>query len=75
MNKTNQLIKVFTGPEASAILLKTRLEEIGISSIIKNDSGFAYLGVTPGIIELYIQESDFEKAQLIITEINKNIKD
>jgi hypothetical protein len=75
MNKTNQLIKVFTGPEASAILLKTRLEEIGISSLIKNDSGTAYLGVASVIIELYIQESDFEKAQPIIAEMNENIKD
>ena len=70
MNKTNHLIKAISGPEASAILLKTRLEEIGISSIIKNDSGFAYLGVAPVVIELYIQESDYEKAQHIIAEIN-----
>jgi hypothetical protein len=54
MNKTNRLINVFTGPQASAILLKTRLEEAGISSIIKNDSGFAYLGITPVIQRLFV---------------------
>jgi len=72
MNKTNNLIKVFSGPEASAILLKSRLEDSGISSIIKNDSSDAFLGTVTPVIDLYIQESDLKKAQLIISEINNN---
>jgi hypothetical protein len=72
MNKTNNLIKVFSGPEASAILLKSRLEDSGISSIIKNDSSDAFLGTVTPVIDLYIQESDLKKAQLIISETNNN---
>jgi len=72
MNKTNNLIKVFSGPEASAILLKSRLEDSGISSIIKNDSSDAFLGTVTPAIDLYIQESDLKKAQLIISETNNN---
>jgi len=72
MNKTNNLIKVFSGPEASAILLKSRLEDSGISSIIKNDSSDAFLGTVTPVIDLYIQELDLKKAQLIISETNNN---
>jgi hypothetical protein len=72
MNKTNNLIKVFSGPEASAILLKSRLEDSGISSIIKNDSADAFLGTMTSVVDLYIQESDLKNAQLIIKETIKN---
>ncbi len=74
MKKTNSLINVFTGAEASVILLKDQLEEIGISPLIKNDFSDAWLGVAPPAVTLYIQESDLPKAELIIKEFIKNNK-
>jgi hypothetical protein len=72
MKKTNNLINIFTGPEASVILLKGELEAIGISPLIKNDFSDAWLGVAPPSITLYIQESDLSKAEQIIKEFLKN---
>lgn len=73
MAKTDELIKVLTGPEGTVILLKSRLEEAGISSIIKNDSSEAFLGVTTPFTDLYIKKSDLDDAQSFITEIKKSI--
>ncbi len=36
--KKENLVKVFGGTEASALLLKGRLHETGVESIINNDS-------------------------------------
>jgi hypothetical protein len=74
MVKTNNLIKVFIGEEASAILLKSRLEEIGISVLIKNDSPLSFYGGSPPSVDLYIQESYLEKAKPIISEYPLNNK-
>jgi hypothetical protein len=71
MKKKNNLIKVFTGPEASTILLKARLEETGISALIKNDSSSAFFGASPPVIDLYIQESDLKDAEPVISEFIK----
>jgi hypothetical protein len=65
------LIKVFTGSEASVILLKGRLEKIGIDSFIKNDSNDASLGTAPQLVDLYINKSEFKKAELLIREISQ----
>lgn len=75
MKKTDSLIKVLTGDEASIILLKSRLEEIGISALIKNDSSSSFLGVVPPSIDLYIQEADLKVAKDVITEFTKRNKD
>jgi hypothetical protein len=72
MKKTSNLINIFTGPEASVILLKGELEAIGISPLIKNDFSDAWLGVAPPSVTLYIQESDLSKAEQIIKEFLKN---
>ena len=72
MKEKSNLIKVFIGDEASAILLKSRLEKIGISSLIKNDSYSAPLGVAPLSVDLYIQNTDLMKAKPLITEFTKN---
>ena len=68
MDRSGNLIKVFVGPEASAILLKSRLEEIGIAALIKNDSSTAFWGATPPAIDLYIEEADLTEAEPIIHE-------
>jgi hypothetical protein len=74
MKKGTNLIRIFTGTEINAALLKEQLEEIEISALIKNDfqSGISvgFVGGTPSAIDLYIQESDYKKAEPIISEFN-----
>ena len=70
MKKESDLFKVFVGPEATCILLKNRLEKLGIEAIIKNDSSSAFLGTAPAVVDLYIQRSDLNKAEPIIKEFN-----
>jgi hypothetical protein len=74
MDRSSNLIKVFVGPEASAILLKSRLEEIGIEALIKNDSSTAFWGATPSVIDLYIEEVYLTEAEPIIHEFIQNNK-
>lgn len=68
MEEKNDLIKVYAGNEASVLLLKARLEEIGISALIKNDYTGAWLGAVSPAIDLYIQESDLKEAEPIIKD-------
>lgn len=68
MEKENTLVRVYTGPEASAILLKSMLEELGIYALTKNDFSGAYLGVAPLSIDLFIRESDLDKAEPVLRD-------
>ena len=72
MKNGNDLIRVFTGTEVLVYLLKERLEEVGISALIKDDfqSGLTVGFVTgvPSAIDLYIQESDLKEAETILNE-------
>ena len=73
MKEKNKLIRVYTGTEISVISLKDKLEKIGISASIQNDSGNSFLRGVPIAIDLYIQQYDFLKAEPIINEfIKKN---
>jgi hypothetical protein len=76
MKNGNDLIRVFTGSEVLVIILKERLEEVGISSLIKNDyqSGITvgFVASVPSAIDLYIQESDLKEAEPIINEFIQN---
>jgi len=71
MEDEEKIIKVFTGPEPAALLLMKRLEEIGVESLIRNESELGYLGATPELLDLYILEDDLEKARPLIDEMNK----
>ena len=75
MEKGNNLIRVFTGTEVLVILLKEKLEEIGIASLIKNDfqSGITvgFVSGVPSAIDLYILESDLKDAEPVINEFNQ----
>jgi hypothetical protein len=78
MNTKNKLVKVYTGTEVTVILLKGLLEEMGVGSTIQNNykSGIevGFVGGVLSSIDLYIQQSDFEKAEPIIRDfISKNI--
>jgi hypothetical protein len=72
MKKADNLIRIYTGSEVLVIILKEQLEEIGISSLIKNDyqSGISvgFVASVPSAIDLYIQESDLPEAEPIINE-------
>ncbi|MBR9918579.1 DUF2007 domain-containing protein [bacterium] len=71
----DQLVKVFTGSEISIELLRSRLEELGISGIIRNDfkSGISagFGGGTPAMVDFYIEEKNVEQAQPIIQNFQK----
>lgn len=75
MEREENLVKVFTGPEPTALLLMKRLEETGIKSLIKNDSGLGYIGAVPAVIDLYILEEDLEKARPLIEEMTERHKE
>jgi hypothetical protein len=72
MKEKNELIRIYTGTEVTVTLLKGRLEELGISSIIKNDyqSGVkvGFVGGVQSAVDLFIQLSDFEKAEPAIRD-------
>jgi hypothetical protein len=77
MKEKNKLIKVYTGTEVTVILLKGLLEEIGVTSSIQNNykSGIevGFVGGVVSAIDLFIQQSDFEKAEPLIRDfIAKN---
>jgi hypothetical protein len=78
MKEKNKLIRVYTGTEVTVILLKGRLEEIGISSIIQNDYKLGievgFVGGVQSAVDLYIQQSDYKKAEPLIDEINQKNK-
>lgn len=72
MKESDNLTKVYCGPEASAALLKTRLEEGGISALIKNDSPQAFFVTVPSVVDLYIEEKNLKKAEQLIKEFLRN---
>jgi hypothetical protein len=78
MKEKNKLIRVYSGTEVSVILLKGRLEEIGISALIQNDykSGIdaGFVGGVQSAIDLYIQQFDYKKAESIISKFIQNNK-
>jgi len=71
MENDEKLIRVFVGPEPTAMLLLEMLEETGVKGLIKNDSGLGYLGSVPQVMDLYILEEDLEKATPLINEFKE----
>ena len=74
MSKGTNLIRIFTGTEINADLLKEQLEEIGIAALIKNEylSGLSIgcASATSLSIDVYIQESDLKEAESTINSFN-----
>jgi hypothetical protein len=68
MKKKDDLIKVFTGTEGNALLLKAKLEKAGVPAIIKNDSGSAFLGSASSVTDLYIEQSDFAGVEQMLND-------
>jgi hypothetical protein len=69
------LIKIFSGEEILAVGLKERLEEANISVVIRENN---QANVIPSIAaskaaELFIQETDFGKANPVIEEFRLSL--
>lgn len=69
------LMKIFSGSEILAKALQQKIEAIGVDTVLKNNN---QANVLPSLesskaVELYIQETDFSKANPVIEEFRLNI--
>jgi hypothetical protein len=75
MKGNSNLIRVYSGTELTVNLLKDELEKFGISSMVQNDfiSGVSagFSGGVPSSVDLFIQELDLRKAELILSEFRE----
>ncbi|MFL9830761.1 putative signal transducing protein [Flavobacterium sp. ARAG 55.4] len=70
------LMKVFSGSEILALALKEKIEAIGVDVLLKDNIQSARLagfGSLSAAVELFIQETDFAKANPVIEEFRLNI--
>jgi len=70
----DELVRVFSGSEIAVMMLKEALDEIEIGSFVQNDfqSGVIVgIGGFPSFVDLYIQQSDFQRAAPLIDEFTK----
>lgn len=71
----DRLYKAFTGSEIEVILLQGELEENGIPSMTRDGSTSGvsqFYGGAPSAMDLFIEESDLEKAGPVIEEFLQN---
>ena len=75
METKNNMIRVFAGSEITVNLLKSELEQEGIMANIINEyaeSNFRGFSTgTPYSVDLYILDTDLEKAEPIVNEFLK----
>lgn len=70
------LMKIFSGSEILAQALQSKLEEANVITNIKNNiqSGrLAGFGTADQAVEVFIQETDFAKANPVIEEFRMSI--
>ena len=70
------LMKVFSGSEILAQALQVKLEEANVATNLKNNiqSGrLAGFGTADQAVEVFIQETDFAKANPVIEEFRMSI--
>lgn len=70
------LMKIFSGSEILALALQTKIEEVGVSTIVKNNiqsANIAGFGGSGQAVEVFIQEVDFGKANEVIEEFRMSI--
>lgn len=69
-------MKVFSGSEILALALKEKIEEVGVETVMKDNiqsarlAGFGSMG---SAVEVFIQETDFAKANPVIEEFRLSI--
>lgn len=75
MDTKNELVRLFAGSEITVNLLKYELENEGISTNIINEyeqSNFRGFSTgTPYSVDLYVLDTDLEKAEPIVKEFMK----
>jgi hypothetical protein len=75
METKNKLVRVFAGSEITVTLLQSELEKEGISTNVINEyeqSNFRGFSTgTPYSVDLYILDSDLERAEPIVNEFLK----
>ncbi len=69
------LIKIFSGSEILALSLQEKIESIGINTVLRSNN---QANVLPSIqtaraVELFIQETDFGKANPVIAEFRLSL--
>ena len=70
------LMKVFSGSEILALALQEKIEAVGVDTVLKNNiqsatlAGFGSMGQA---VELFIQETEFAKANPVIEEFRLSI--
>lgn len=75
MNENSEMVRVYSGTELTAELLKDELESIGIFGMLKNEyhsgvvAGFS--GGIPASVDVFILETDLKKAMPVIEEFRK----
>ncbi|WP_163401155.1 putative signal transducing protein [Flavobacterium fluviatile] len=70
------LMKAFSGSEVLAIALQERLEAAGVETVKKDNIQSARLagfGQTDLAVEIFIEETDFAKANPVIEEFRMSI--
>ncbi|MGH2664227.1 putative signal transducing protein [Flavobacterium sp.] len=70
------LMKVFSGNEILAQALQAKLNEANVETVVKNNvqSGrLAGFGTADQAVEVFIQETDFAKANPVIEEFRLSI--
>ena len=68
-------MKIFSGSEILAVALQNKIEAIGVPTVIRNNN---QSNVLPSLsntkaVELFIQETDFGKANPVIEEFRMSI--
>ena len=73
MNDNDKIVLVYTGDELTVERVKANLEMKGIVPVVKDgfNSGLSagFVGGTPTTIDLFVLESDVEKAMEIVNGI------
>lgn len=70
------LVKIFSGSEIIAMALDAKLQEQGITTLVKNNlqsARVAGFGNTDLAVEIFINEADKEKAEPIIDDFKMNL--
>ncbi|CAM2771428.1 Putative signal transducing protein [Flavobacterium gillisiae] len=70
------LMKVFSGSEILALALKEKIEAAGVDTVMKDNIQSARLagfGSSGSAVEVFIQETDFAKANPVIEEFRLSI--
>ncbi len=73
MHDKDKIVLVYSGNEVIIERLRANLEKEGIASVVKDDyhSGIVagFVGGSPSTIDLFVIESDVEKAMKIVKTI------